>query len=126
MELRAERHCLANEAMRSTAFQLKLTKVTSERDHLRIDLEVVRKALAKSAEEMAITVRKRDAQIAGLVIELVTVKEALVEAQRRAAEFNPSRRVNDETENEVAAQIRVLEGSGTEAEEEISDITFSR
>src|ERR1700679_2816127 len=37
-ELRAERHRLANEAMRATAFEMKVAKLTGERDRLRIDL----------------------------------------------------------------------------------------
>src|SRR4051812_1147730 len=36
VELRAERHRLANESMRATAFQLKLAQVTGERDRLRV------------------------------------------------------------------------------------------
>src|SRR5580658_401446 len=37
VELRAERHRLANEAMRATAFQAKLAKITAERDRLRME-----------------------------------------------------------------------------------------
>ena len=40
VELRAERHRLANEAMRATAFQAKLAMVTAERDRLQVELEV--------------------------------------------------------------------------------------
>lgn len=81
-ELRAERHRLANEAMRATAFQMKLNKVTSERDRLRVDLEFVREALAKSAEENTRALHERDKHIADLVVELVTLKEALAQARR--------------------------------------------
>ncbi len=90
VELRSERHRLANEAMRATAFQLMLNQVTSERDRLRMDLEFVRKALAQSADEMAAALRERDTQIGNLVIELVTLKEALVEARRELAKSRVS------------------------------------
>jgi septal ring factor EnvC (AmiA/AmiB activator) len=82
VELRAERHRLANESMRATAFQLKLSQVTAERDRLRVDLEHVRKALDQSAGGVTAAVKERDNQIAALVVELVTVKEALESARR--------------------------------------------
>lgn len=82
VELRAERHRLANESMRATAFQAKLAQVTGERDRLRVELEHVRKALQHGAQEMAAALRDRDAQIASLVIELVTAKEAAEIARR--------------------------------------------
>jgi len=82
VELRAERHRLANESMRATAFQLKLAQVTGERDRLRVELEHVRKALEQSAGGVAAAVKERDNQIAALVVELVTVKEALEVARR--------------------------------------------
>src|SRR5580704_15480702 len=66
VELRAERHRLANEAMRATAFQAKLAMVTGERDRLRVDLEVVRIALTKGANETSATLRERDRRIAEL------------------------------------------------------------
>ncbi len=82
VELRNERHQLANEAMRAMAFQAKLKKVTEERDHLRVDLEFVRQALAKSAEDIAATRHERDTEFAALVIELVQLKDQLAEARR--------------------------------------------
>ncbi|MEI9892774.1 MAG: hypothetical protein WDN28_02365 [Chthoniobacter sp.] len=81
VELRAERHRLANEAMRATAFQAKLTKVTGERDRLRIDLEVVRHALAQKGEEMVTKLRDRDRRIAELVVEMVGLRQALEQAR---------------------------------------------
>jgi chromosome segregation ATPase len=89
VELRAERHRLANESMRATAFQAKLAQVTSERDRLRVELEHVRKALEHSAREMAAALRERDAQIASLVIELVTAKEAVEVARRELQAVRP-------------------------------------
>jgi DNA repair ATPase RecN len=81
VELRAERHRLANEAMRATALQAKLAKVTAERDHLRSDMEVVRQALARKADEMTFELRDRDRHIAELVVEMVSLKQALKEAK---------------------------------------------
>lgn len=90
VELRAERHRLANESMRGTAYQLKLAQVTGERDRLRVDLEHVRKALGQSADDMAAAVRDRDAQITVLVVELVTAKEALEVARRELLVARPA------------------------------------
>jgi chromosome segregation ATPase len=83
VELRAERHDLANEAMRSTAFQMKLKKITEERDRLRMDLEIVREALAQTADEVAAARRERNSEVAALVIDLVKTKEALADALRQ-------------------------------------------
>ncbi|MEP6673329.1 MAG: hypothetical protein ABJF10_29530 [Chthoniobacter sp.] len=82
VELRAERHRLANEAMRAVAFQAKLAKVTSERDRLRIDLEVIRHALAQKGEDMEMKLRDRDRHIAELVVEMVGLRQALEEARK--------------------------------------------
>jgi hypothetical protein len=81
VELRAERHRLANEAMRATAFQAKLAKVTAERDHLRSDMEVMRYALDTKFEEMARVLHDRDRRIAELVVEMVGLRQALEEAK---------------------------------------------
>lgn len=81
VELRAERHRLANEAMRATAFQAKLTKVTGERDRLRIDLELVRHAMDRKCDEMTMELRDRDRRIAELVVEMVCLRQALEEAR---------------------------------------------
>ena len=71
--------------MRATAFQAKLAKVTGERDRLRIDLEVVRHAMAKKGDEMTITLHDRDRRIAELVVEMVGLRQALEEARSSAA-----------------------------------------
>lgn len=86
VELREERHRLANEAMRATAFEAKLMKVTGERDRLRIDLEVVREALARSGNELAIQLRERDRHIAELVVEMAGLKQALQEVRKGRGE----------------------------------------
>lgn len=91
-ELRAERHRLANEAMRATAFEMKLAKMTEERDRLRADLTIMQASLAKATEEGAVGVRERDAMIVSLVRELETLKLELAEARRANGEGNGSRR----------------------------------
>ena len=83
--LRAERHRLANEAMKGEAYKMKLAGVTGERSRLRIDLEVVRSALAVVKEEMARSLHQRDRQIADLTIENTQLKQAQAEAQRKLA-----------------------------------------
>jgi chromosome segregation ATPase len=90
VELRAERHRLANEAMRATAFELKLGKVAAERDHLKNDLEVVRQALENKAGEMIVALRDRDRRIAELVVELVGLRQALEDAKARQGGQRPA------------------------------------
>lgn len=82
MELRAERHRLANEAMRATAFEAKVAKVTGERDRLRIELEVVRSALARTGDGLVMQLRDRDRHIAELVVEMVGLRQALEDARK--------------------------------------------
>jgi len=84
--LRAERHRLANEAMKAEAYRVQLAAVTGERSQLRIDLEVVRRNLASSREEIARSLRQRDKQVADLTVENALLKQKLVEAQRKPAE----------------------------------------
>lgn len=91
-ELRAERHRLANEAMRATAFEMKLAKMTEERDRLRADLTLVQANLAKATEEGVAGIRERDAMIVSLVRELETLKLELADARRATGESNGSRR----------------------------------
>lgn len=131
VELRAERHRFANESMRATAFQHKLTQVTSERDRLRVDLEHVRRALKQGADEMAAAVRDRDAQIAVLVVELVTLKEALEVARREAAAVRPPAPLRMSSEpaesvpaSEEAATVPPKKSPTIELTEELIDISF--
>jgi chromosome segregation ATPase len=83
VELRAERHRLANEAMRAVAYQTKLATVTGERDRLRVDLELTRAAVTKNASESAAVLMERDKRIAELVVEIVTLRQSLEEARQR-------------------------------------------
>ncbi len=127
VELRAERHRLANESMRATAFQLKLTQITSERDRLRVELEHVRKALDHSAEGVAAAVRERDNQIAALVVELVTVKEALEVARREVQTARPNvayRPSPSTAETNEAGGAPVRQVEKIELAEEFIDISF--
>jgi septation ring formation regulator EzrA len=80
--LRAERHNLANEAMKAEAYKMKLASVTAERTRLRIDLEVIRTALDSLKEEMAHSLHQRDKQIADVTVENMQLKQALSEARR--------------------------------------------
>jgi len=84
--LREERHRLANEAMKAEAYKMKLASVTGERTRLRVDLEVIRNALAALREEMTRSLHQRDKQIADLTVENTQLKQTLLEAQRRFAE----------------------------------------
>ena len=130
VELRSERHRLANESMRATAFQAKLAQVTSERDRLRVDLEHVRKALEHSAQEMASVLRERDAQIASLVIELVQTKEAAEVARRELQALRPTAAVRpaapvDRPVDSTAASSGVRQQEKIELGDEFIDISFS-
>jgi chromosome segregation ATPase len=91
-ELRAERHRLANEAMRATAFEFKLEKMSAERDRLRADIEVVRQAMGSKIDEMVIQLRDRDRRVAELVIETVALRRAVDEARAGAAPAPAARR----------------------------------
>jgi chromosome segregation ATPase len=83
VELRAERHRLANEAMRAVAYQTKLATVTNERDRLRIDLEILRTAMTKNVDDSAAGLLERDRKIAELVVEIVNLRQALEESRQR-------------------------------------------
>jgi hypothetical protein len=67
MELRHERHRLANEAMRAVAFERRLAEVTAERDRLSSELDLTRQTIALNTEESRRTLQDRDAQLAILV-----------------------------------------------------------
>lgn len=81
-ELRAERHRLANEAMRAVAFEAKLNRVTEERDRLKADLEVVRMAVEKKGDEMMSVLQNRDRRIAELVVEIVGLRRQLEDSRK--------------------------------------------
>jgi chromosome segregation ATPase len=89
--LREERHRLANEAMRATALEAKLANVTGERDRLRIELQVIRDILANVADETARASRQRDFEIAELSVRVMVLKQALSEAEQKAAAARESK-----------------------------------
>lgn len=91
-ELRAERHRLANEAMRAAAFEMKLAKMTEERDRLRADMAIMQANLAKASESGSVGIRERDAMIVSLVKELETLKLELSDARRANGEVPMARR----------------------------------
>ena len=62
LELRAERHRLANEVMMKDALELRLEKVTGERNRLAAELDSLRQALASGGAENAQRVRERERQ----------------------------------------------------------------
>ncbi len=74
-QLREERHRLANEAMRATALQMKLTNVTNERDRLRKEMEALSIALANVTEDCERSFRLRDKQIADLTVQLASARQ---------------------------------------------------
>lgn len=91
-ELRAERHRLANEAMRAAAFEMKLAKMTEERDRLRADMAIMQANVAKASESGAVGIRERDAMIVSLVKELEMLKLELSDARRTSSEGSIARR----------------------------------
>ena len=75
-ELREERHRLANEAMRATAFERKLTEMTAERNRLLADLDLSKQAASRGDDEAGRRLLERDAHIARLSMELTELREA--------------------------------------------------
>ncbi len=59
VELREERHRLANQAMRAAAFELQLKLVSNERDRLRAEADELRAALAESKATLAARLEAR-------------------------------------------------------------------
>jgi chromosome segregation ATPase len=82
VELRKERHDLANQVMRGTAYEMKYHDVCAERNRLRVDLERVREALANHTSGIEKQVQERDARIAQLTVELHRLKEQLATARK--------------------------------------------
>jgi hypothetical protein len=80
MELRRERHALANEAMRAQAFEMRLNRVTDERDQLATELGTVRASLAAARNENAERAEHPNAVIAKL-----TARVEVLTAQRTTA-----------------------------------------
>lgn len=65
-ELRSERHRLANELMLAGATELELTKVKTEREHLRAELEIFRQSSMTRINDLQAQVVEQRAEIANL------------------------------------------------------------
>ena len=78
IELREERHRLANEAMRATALSRKLVEITAERDRLIAEIEFSKKAaLAPSAAIVPVVQSGGDAGVTVVVSEMWRTLERL-------------------------------------------------
>lgn len=123
-ELRAERHRLANDAMRAVALDVKLGKAGAERDQLRIELELLRKTMAKSGEDSERALRERDAMIATLVIEAETLKQALIAAQREGRRADDWKTHPAETRSQAAARESAPPRNQPGANDDFIDISY--
>jgi chromosome segregation ATPase len=86
MAMRKERHDLANAAMRAVALDSQVRQLMVERDRLRLELEGVLQALTAQASEKSLRFDDRDARIANLTVQVVTLKNELADA-RRVSEY---------------------------------------
>jgi len=84
--MRQERHRLANEAMRAMALDALLKRMTAERDRLRTELDGVLEGLADEAAAKVLRFDERDARIAELTVQVVTLKQELAEARRSSTQ----------------------------------------
>jgi hypothetical protein len=66
VELRQERHRLANEAMVATGLQSKLELMTRERDHFRLEAHALRNALSASEGEFQKRLKLQDEEVTRL------------------------------------------------------------
>ena len=139
-ELRAERHRLANEAMRAMAFERKLAEVTADRNRLQAELDLAKKSVIKDANESERRLLDRDAQIAKLSLQLIELRERYP-ASRTPAPASPAGG-NDASLKVVLSEMwRTLERLQTildpqgappkpkanaSANEEFIDISFDR
>ena len=129
-QLREERHRLANEAMRATALQMKLTNVTNERDRLRAEMEAMRIALADVTEDRERALRQRDKQIAELTVQVASCKQASVEALARSGSHGASRSVEREPKTAASERANItgratdMEVSQLGSDDDFIDISF--
>lgn len=83
--MRAERHKIANEAMRAQGLDIILARMTAERDRLKAELEGVLEGLATEnamKEQQGLRFDKRDKIIADLTFEVVTLRQEVAELRR--------------------------------------------
>jgi len=110
LELRQERHRLANEAMRAQAFEMMLKKITAERDQLTAELETVSASLTAarheimSRHEMAERAEKPNAIIARLTARVEALTAQLDTATPRAV-VTPDLKAVASTISEAAQRL---------------------
>ena len=80
--MRAERHKLANDAMRAPGLELMLGRMTEERDRLKNELEGVLEALATENAQKALRFDKRDHMIADLTFELISLRKEVADLRQ--------------------------------------------
>ena len=80
--MRAERHRLANEAMRAKGLDIMLALVTAERDRLKNEVDAVLEGLALEKAEKGLHFDKRDHYIAELSFELIKLRQEVKDLRR--------------------------------------------
>ena len=83
--MRAERHKIANEAMRAQGLDIMLARMTAERDRLKSELEGILEGLATEnalKEQQGLRFDKRDKMIADLTFEVVTLRQEVADLRR--------------------------------------------
>ena len=91
--MRAERHKLANEAMKAQGLEIMLARMTAERDRLKSELEGVLEGLATEnalKEQQSLRFDKRDKMIAELTFEVVTLRQEVADLRRMNAPVAPA------------------------------------
>lgn len=139
-ELREERHRLANEAMRATAFERKLADVTADRNRLQNELEFAKQSASTGGSESERRLIERDRQIAQLSLQLTELRKT-TPSPLAPAPVHPPRGKDDSVKVVLSDMWRTLERlqtildpQGTPAKpnakpasaEEFIDIAFDR
>lgn len=125
MELRQERHRLANEAMRAQAFEIMLKNMTAERDQLGVELEAMRASLAAARREIAEHAEKPNAVIAKLLARVESLSAQLTSSTPRAT-VNPELKVVVGTiANAVQRLTEIIDPGAANEREPVSDGSFS-
>jgi hypothetical protein len=104
VELRQERHRLANMAMRSMAFEEDAKRAVLERDQLRAELETLRKVLAQRTAEAEYESHRQQDEIVRLRAALDTMRKSQAGAPSRTEEVNTEKRLA-----ELAAVVQRLQ-----------------
>lgn len=80
--MRAERHKLANEAMKAQGLEIVLARTMAERDRLKSELEGVLEGLAAENTQKELRFDKRDKMIAELTFDLIKLRQEVEELRR--------------------------------------------